>query len=154
MADALRAHPLAGPLLTSPGRAELAGWWQDEHTGEWLRVMWDWITTDASGRLVIDHKTTTDASPPRRPRKSLYPVRLLDARRLVPTAAVILGVHPDPGFLLVMQSKTALPGVGAPARPEDIAQAHQRNRDAIDLWHRCRQKDIWLAWSRYTASRS
>ena len=41
MADALRAHPLAGPLLTSPGRAELAGWWQDEHTGGWLRVMWD-----------------------------------------------------------------------------------------------------------------
>jgi hypothetical protein len=30
--------------------------------------------------------------------------------------------------------------------PEDIAQAHQRNRDAIDLWHRCRQQDIWPAW--------
>ena len=71
MADALRAHPLAGPLLTSPGRAELAGWWQDEHTGEWLRVMWDWITTDTNNRLVIvDYKTTTDASPGR-PRNRL-----------------------------------------------------------------------------------
>lgn len=147
MADALRAHPLAGPLLTSPGRAELAGWWQDEHTGEWLRVMWDWITTDSTGRLVIvDYKTTTDASPEAAAKSSArYGYWMQDD--WYRTAATALGVHPDPGFLLVMQSKTAPYLVSVHQHdPEDIAQAHQRNRDAIDLWHRCRQQDIWPAW--------
>ena len=57
-----------------------------------------------AGLVIVDYKTTTDASP--EAAANLYPVRLLDARRLVPDCARSSALHPDPGFPLVMQSKT------------------------------------------------
>ena len=69
MADALRAHPLARPATAHPpSRAGNGQVVAGRAHRRWLpRSMWDWITTDASGRLVIvDYKTTTDASPGRR----------------------------------------------------------------------------------------
>ena len=58
MASAVRFHPYAAELL-SAGKAETSIWWDDPHTGLRCKCRPDWI----NGRVCIDLKTTTDASP-------------------------------------------------------------------------------------------
>jgi hypothetical protein len=64
MADALRAHPIAGPLLARPGRAEQSFVGRDPESGVMCRVRVDWLpdVPDTGRLLVVDYKTTTDAS--------------------------------------------------------------------------------------------
>lgn len=58
MADRLREHPIAGPLLARPGRHEQVGVWRDPETGVWCRLMADFLPdVGAADRLlVIDYK--------------------------------------------------------------------------------------------------
>lgn len=64
MAAALRAHPTVGPLFARPGRAEASFVARDEESGVMCRARIDWMPdVPATGRvLVVDYKTTTDAS--------------------------------------------------------------------------------------------
>ena len=100
------------------------------------------ITTDASGRLVIvDYETTTDASP-EGGREILYRYGYWMQDELVPDCGrVILGVH-----LTRVPAGDTVPRLapylvsGAPARPRGHRAGTPAHRDAIDLWHRCRQE--------------
>ena len=58
MADAVRQHPAAAALLTT-GKAEQSFWWDDQQTGLRCKCRPDWMT----GNVLVDLKTTTDASP-------------------------------------------------------------------------------------------
>jgi hypothetical protein len=61
MADAVKAHPLAGGLLAA-GHPELSMFWVDKPTGVWCRSRPDWKTTDRHGRLLlVDLKTCEKA---------------------------------------------------------------------------------------------
>ena len=60
MADAVRKHPAAGFLLELPGRREASYTWEDPQTGLQCKTRPDWHSLD--GRLVVDVKTTRDAS--------------------------------------------------------------------------------------------
>jgi len=61
MARAIYAHPAAAFLLQRPGQAEQTYLWTDEATGLECKCRPDWMTTD--GQLIVDLKTTEDASP-------------------------------------------------------------------------------------------
>lgn len=60
-ADAVMAHPIAGPLFQR-GHPEVSMFWTDEDTGVACRGRLDWLRT--SGRpLIVDLKTCQDANP-------------------------------------------------------------------------------------------
>src|SRR6185437_13549554 len=63
MAQAIVAHPLAGPLLSDPEVAERSYFWTDEGYGIRRRARLD-STRQGSGRLlIVDYKTTVCAEP-------------------------------------------------------------------------------------------
>ena len=61
MAEAVWAHPAAAALLHWEGKAETTHMWTDPATGLACKCRPDWLTND--GRLIVDLKTTEDASP-------------------------------------------------------------------------------------------
>lgn len=61
MADAVHKHPASSFLLDLPGLREASYFWTDEDTGIECKCRPDWHSTDR--RLVVDVKTTEDASP-------------------------------------------------------------------------------------------
>ena len=98
MADGATRSPARRALLTLTGpRRAGPGGGRTSTPASGLRVMWDWITTGTNNRLVIvDYKTTTDASPGRAAKSSArYGYWMQDD--WYRTAAVILGVHPTRG---------------------------------------------------------
>jgi exodeoxyribonuclease VIII len=58
MARSVLEHP-AAPLLLNNGKAEQSFWWDDQQTGLRCKCRPDWMT----GSVLVDLKTTTDASP-------------------------------------------------------------------------------------------
>jgi hypothetical protein len=54
-------HPAAAMLLGLPGKAETTHMWTDASTGLECKCRPDWLTDD--GSIVVDLKTTKDASP-------------------------------------------------------------------------------------------
>lgn len=58
--DAVRAHPVAGPLFAGGGTAESSAFGVDPTTGLWLRGRFDWTTPN---RVLVDLKTTRDGAP-------------------------------------------------------------------------------------------
>jgi len=65
MAEAAWTHPLAGPLLTRPGKVELSLFWDDPATGVRCKARPDFIPdpSDGSPLIVVDYKTAKDISP-------------------------------------------------------------------------------------------
>ena len=61
MGNAVYGHPAAAMLLNMPGKAETTHMWTDAATGLECKCRPDWLTDD--GSLIIDLKTTEDASP-------------------------------------------------------------------------------------------
>lgn len=61
MARAVYRHPAAAMLLGLPGKAETTHMWTDASTGLECKCRPDWLTDD--GSIVVDLKTTKDASP-------------------------------------------------------------------------------------------
>lgn len=59
MNGAVRQHPEAAALLKQ-GKAEQSFWWDDSDTGLRCKCRPDWLRPDG---IVVDLKTTTDASP-------------------------------------------------------------------------------------------
>lgn len=61
-AASIRALPEIGPLLLR-GEAEVSAFWIDPQTGVLCKVRPDWVTPGGAGVVLLDLKTTQDASP-------------------------------------------------------------------------------------------
>lgn len=61
MVEAVRRHPLAGPLVNGPGESELSIFWTDADSGLDCKARLDRIDTKRG--VVVDLKTTGDARP-------------------------------------------------------------------------------------------
>lgn len=61
MAESIRKHPAASPLLSGPGIVEGSTFWFDERSGELCRCRPDKYRQDLG--IIVDLKTTEDASP-------------------------------------------------------------------------------------------
>jgi hypothetical protein len=94
MANAVRSHKAASFLLTMPGKAEQSYFWTDPETGEKCKCRPDWHSND--GRIVVDVKTTEDASPGKFLRSSVlgwrYHVQAAFYMQGLPSAEVFLFV--------------------------------------------------------------
>ena len=59
VADAVKNHPIAGPLFAGNGQAEVSAFGQHE-TGIWMRGRFDWLTPSG---ILVDLKTARSADP-------------------------------------------------------------------------------------------
>lgn len=150
MAAALRAHPIARALFApETGQPEQTLLWMDERTGAWLRARIDWLPNVSDRRTIVaDYKTCITADPGKL-EKVIYDHGYFqqDAWYREGVKAVHRG-GADTSFVFVFQEKTApylVTVVELDALAVQIGAA--RNREAIDIWLRCRETGHWPGYS-------
>jgi hypothetical protein len=155
MADAIRAHPLAGALFApGSGRPEQSLFWVDHLTGIWRRARLDWLPFpryDGSGRLarpvIADLKSCASAEPgaiARAVSKFGYAIQA----PWYCDALAALGPHPDPAFVFVFVESDP-PHLITVAHLEDDSMAAGRKlgRLACERFRDCAKDDLWPAYS-------
>jgi hypothetical protein len=144
MAEALKVHPVAGPLLASKnGRPEVSAFWKDPWWDVWRRARFDWLDWD-----VVDYKTAASADPDVLPKKIVdFGYHLAAAWYL--DAAQHFGPHDaEPTYTWIFQEKEA-PYEVVVAQPDDeVLAAGERARDrALRLYTDCRKTGIWPGYA-------
>jgi len=148
MADAIRRHPLAGPLFTpGTGVAEQSLFWQDQRTGIWRRARPDWVKNGGPRTICVDYKTTADASLDALERAiytygyNMQGPWYLDGLRALGLA------DENAQFIFVFQEKTApylITVVGLDPTALQIGAA--KNCRAIDTYRECIETGHWPAY--------
>ncbi|HYS37813.1 MAG TPA: PD-(D/E)XK nuclease-like domain-containing protein, partial [Pseudonocardiaceae bacterium] len=151
MADALRAHHVAGRLF-QPGRgtAERTLVWPDHATGLMRRARLDWITGGGDRKLIIADYKTCDRADPASCARSIFTYGYHAQGDWYRDGAFELGLAGalGIGFVLVFQEKTA-PYVVTVVEPDDEALlwGSVLNTKAIDVYRRCVATDTWPGYS-------
>lgn len=148
MADAIRQHPIAGPLFT-PGRgvAEQSIYWTDPATGVRCRCRPDWMPTrQENGRLVVVDYKTAKAVDEAALAKAVYDRGYHAQAAFYLDGVKAAGLHGDqePAFIFVFQAKTApylvhLVELDFPA----LALGAARNERALRIYAECERTGIW-----------
>ncbi|MGV9756987.1 PD-(D/E)XK nuclease-like domain-containing protein [Streptomyces tricolor] len=148
MADAVRRHPIAGPLFQpGTGRAELSIFWTDQETGVRCRIRPDWLKELPGLALCADYKSCRDANPEAVSRAIRdYSYHQQDALYV---DGIWAALDPtDVRMIFVFQSKTPpyLITVRELAQQDrDIGRA--RNQHALRLYADCERTGIWPDWT-------
>jgi hypothetical protein len=145
MAEAIRQHPIAGPLFTpGTGVAEQSIYWTDPATGVRCRVRPDWRRDS----IAVDYKTIKDAAPDTISRaikdrsyhqQDAFYVDGIEAAGLAPDGA---------RFVFVFQSKIApylITVRELTDQDRDIGRA--RNERALRIYQECESTGIWPDWT-------
>ena len=145
MSTAVRAHPALIPLLAR-GWQEVSFYWPDPVTGLMLRARPDWLhpSDDDHGVTIVDLKTTDSADPDDFAWSVLrYGYHLQQDWYTEAVLAAGMWVR---RFLFAAVSKHP-PHVVSVCElyPEDLIEAAQENRRAIDLYDHCQHTDHWPA---------
>lgn len=146
MADALRAHPLAGPLFDpAHGVNEQSLFWTDPATGVPCRARTDRRTQLRDGRTVIvDYKSTTSAAPDALSRTvATYGYHQQGDFYLAGARAAGVADE-DALFLLAFQERTA-PYLVHVVQLDVYAMqiAAELNRRAREIWRDCTESGTW-----------
>lgn len=150
MADAIRSHPIAGPLFTpGTGTPEQSVFWDDAATGVPRKARIDWVRPNTSGSRVIlaDLKTTTDCHPAaisKTVANFSYHVQAAFYR----DAAAAAGWDEDAVFLFVFVSK-APPHLVTVVEMDSLALSvgEALVRRAVDVYAECTAADCWPGFS-------
>lgn len=144
MAGAVLDDPIAGPLFAegSGGQAEMSLYATDPVTGVQLRGRTDWLTTD-----IDDVKTSTTANPAELERKFWTLSYFMQAAWYIDLVKA-LGLSDDPEFRFVVVEKEP-PHIVTVVRytADAIAEGRRLNRQAIDLYARCKAADHWPGYT-------
>lgn len=147
MADALRAHPVAGPLFARPGRAEQSFFARDPETGVMCRARADWLpdVPDGGRLLVVDYKSTADASPAGFASSSAKfgyhqqgpwycdVLSWLGLDHGIPPLFVLVAQEKDPPYLVTINR----------LKERSIEWGRVLNRKARDIYRHCTQTGAW-----------
>lgn len=148
MAEAIRRHPIAGPLFTpGTGRAELSLFWTDPATGVRCRVRPDWLKEMPGLALGVDYKTITKADPDtvsRAIRDHSY-----HQQDALYTDGIWAALQPeDVRFVFVFQSKTPPYLVTVrELKDQDRDIGRARNERALRIYADCMANDDWPDWT-------
>lgn len=150
MAAALRAHPMAGPLLNPTiGWPEQSLFWTDGPTGVARRARLDWRTQTHTHRaIIVDYKTTTSAAPEHLQRAiHAYGYHQQGAWYLDGAQALGLA-DADAVVQLIFQEKTPpylvnVVQLDAPA----VRIGRALNRQALDVYRECVASGRWPGYS-------
>lgn len=140
MADAVHRHPASSFLLELPGIREASYFWPDFDTGLECKCRPDWHSKDH--RIIVDVKTTEDASP-RGFAKSVanfrYHVQAFWYQRPFPEAEqfLFIAVEKSPPYLVAVYAATpAMVAAGGRAADRDLRQIAA-----------CRESGVWPGYS-------
>jgi exodeoxyribonuclease VIII len=145
MGRAVRNHPAAAMLLARPGAAETTWMWHDADTGLQCKCRPDWLTTD--GSLIVDLKTTEDASP------AGFRKSIANFRYHVQAAWYLDGIERATGkrpeqFLFVCVEKKAPHAVAVYAADAEMIDAGAKHaRLDLDTLAVCKAADAWPGYS-------
>lgn len=145
MGRAVYRHPAAAMLLGLPGKAETTHMWTDASTGLECKCRPDWLTDD--GSIVVDLKTTKDASP-RGFRQSVANYRYhVQAGWYLHGLEQATGKRPDQFIFICVESTAPYAVAVYAADAEMIERGHdQAMRDLAKLAV-CKAADHWPSYS-------
>lgn len=143
VADAVRAHPAAGYLL-SEGVAEVSLQWSDPETGAPAKCRIDWMRPDG---LLVDLKSARDASPRGFARACGEYGLHVQAAHYVRGYRQVMRSEPA-GWVLVAVEKERPFAVGVYALGSmSIDAADARVSEAMRRWRDCTASGDWPAYS-------
>lgn len=135
MAAAVHQHPASNFLLHLPGSREASYFWQDSATGLECKCRPDWHSEDR--RLIVDVKTTEDASP------RGFQRSVANWRYHVQAAWYLQGLGAEQFlFVCVEKSPPYLVAVYA-ATPAMIAAGQRVAERDLQTLAECRAQDVW-----------
>ena len=144
MADAVKAHPIAGPLFTD-GDAEVSLFWPDAETGVIRRARFDWLRRPHEGKrlLIADLKTARSADPYVFGKSAADFGYAISAANYV-DGAIACGLDPDPAFLFAVVEKTPPYVVTVLQAPDDVIELGRGlMRAALRLFKQCTESGEW-----------
>jgi PDDEXK-like domain of unknown function (DUF3799) len=146
MAEAIRRHPLASHLINPyrDGKPEQSLFWTDEETGIQRRSRVDWLPERGYGRFVLADYKTCDHADPASIAKAVTNYGYLQQEQWYLDGIRALGLDDNPDFWFVFQEKNAPYLVNvARVKEEDRWIGRARNRDAIEVFRDCTERDVW-----------
>lgn len=135
MADAVREHPAARFLLELPGRREASYTWVDPETGLQCKTRPDWHSED--GRLVVDVKTTKDAS------RSEFARSIAGFDYHVQAAWNRAALGAEQFLTIAVENVRPFAVAVYPASPAMIAAGDRRIAAALQLLAQCHAEGRW-----------
>lgn len=141
-AEAVRALPEVGALLEH-GHAEVSAFWLDDVTGEHCKCRPDWVNDAGDGVVLLDLKTTQDASPSGFPRSianfgyHLQAAWYSDGYERASGRMVL-------GFVFAVV-EAEYPHAAAAYMLDDASldKARAENRRLLDLYAACKRSGEW-----------
>jgi hypothetical protein len=148
MAEAIRRHPLAGPLLArSDVQPEQTLIWHDGEFGIWRRARLDAHRSASRRLLVTDYKTARSADPGQFARSAASYGYHAQASWYLDAVQAVLGER-DAAFLFVVQEKEPPYLVTVCELDYPSVQAgHALNRRAMEVYRDCREADVWPGYT-------
>jgi hypothetical protein len=145
MSRAVFRHPAAAMLLGLPGKAETTHMWTDASTGLQCKCRPDWLTDD--GSIVVDLKTTKDASPRGFKQSVVNFGYYKQAAWYLEGLQQATGRRPDQFIFICVESTAPYAVAVYAADAEMIERGHdQAMRDLAKLAV-CRAADHWPSYS-------
>lgn len=145
MADAIRRHPEAGPLLApGSGEPEQSLFWTDPGTGVNRRARFDWFRYDGE---IVDYKSCRSADLESLS-KDVFAYGYHQQEDWYRAGRKALGYGEDAPFTFVFQEKTA-PYIVTVARLDTTALRIGRdlNQTAMHLYAMCRRTGHWPGYA-------
>jgi hypothetical protein len=146
MADAIKAHPTAGALLSRPGKPEVSLFWVDPDAGVKCRARVDWLPDSEEGRrlVVADVKTAVNASPSEFSRAAGN-LGYYGQRRHYLDGIKALGLDTDPAWLFIVVEKTDpyLVNVAQYVTDDDLRLSRKVVDHCRRLYRDCLEADRW-----------
>lgn len=141
-AESIRALPDVGALLDG-GVGESSVFWIDEETGELCKCRPDWVSPTGDGFVLLDGKTTSDASPEGFARASWNMDYALQAAWYSDGYAAATG-RPVHGFVFAV-AESSWPHLAAAYMLDDevLSWARRENRRLLNLYAQCRRSGVW-----------
>lgn len=145
MGRAIMRHPAAAMLLGLPGKAETTHMWIDAVTGLECKCRPDWFTAD--GTIVVDLKTTKDASP-RGFKQSVAGFRYhCQAAWYLHGVEQSTGKRPDQFIFICVESSAPYACAVYAADAEMIERGHEQTMRDLGKLAACRLTDSWPSYS-------
>lgn len=147
MADAIRQHPVAGPLFApGTGTPEQSLFWSDPDTGVTCRARPDWLKDLPDLTVCTDYKSAADASP------EGFSKAIADRGYHMQDPWYIDGIQVALGkparFIFVVQSKTAPYLITVRELSEaDRAIGRAKNQRALRIYAECERTGVWPDWT-------
>ena len=145
MGKAVFRHPGAAMLLGRPGKAETTHMWTDATYGIECKCRPDWLSDD--GTIVVDLKTTKDASP-RGFRRSIGEFRYqVQAAWYLHGLEQATGRRPDQFVFICVEKEPPYACAVYAADAEMIERGHQQAMADLGELAICRAADRWPSYS-------